>query len=448
MYLMLQYKLNNNSTKKYMKHLKKAGYHGGINLVKELLEYKLIQEVIVFNIETERLEWCNADKILSLIKDGMIVNLQDDGSGRRAHKFKVGNRYARVTRVYENEGDNWLDYSPNNYLMGLVGASTDGQYIIAVTLRGELRFIGVQDIIDRRVDPNCYVFTDCFLGKDEEAIDISDKVLRRDPTKGEELRLKELSNRNDVLNITGNEGIYWSSYGSLHINKEVRQLDIREANFIGLTLRNKIETYDDVCKLFGARMMQKMASGLSYDGDQPKLLETVNIQSGKLYISSKVFWNTFKLETLSLPDELEYIGEDNFVRTNLKDIDLSNCKNVAEIGRGSFSLNQYLEKLILPTGCKKIHYDSYSDNTRLKELTFPKNLEYVNCVSILSNQKLEKIVLPEIRFKGLKDILKCARRSADCIYDLPNIKMIVTTKRNTDIAKVLANGRDIIRVID
>lgn len=434
--LILDYKINERKLNKARRCIMKSCRSSEELLA--LLNGNTIEDVIVFNTETERVEHYKNKEMLDLVSQGRIANLPLDGK-RREWKCRLGSRY--IVLAYAWESGLVVRESlekPKDEIVGVVGTSTDEQYIIGVTLDGKVRFIRFQDIIDGNIGENSDILKYCLKDTIEpeiEEVDLSNILLKREVTDEEKIRLRELSDRNNMLSITGNTELYWSSDGSLYIDR-----DIKEVNFIGLKSNNNCMSAK-YCKNILDRLL------LDFDGNQPKILESINIQNGALYIPDKLFWSAYKLSSLRLPDDLAHIGEGNFVNTQLKEIDLSNCNNVKSIGWSSFSSNSMLEKLIFPNRCKIIGDNSYEKNSRLKELTFPKDLERIECHSLFTNTMLEKLVLPEAKFTGVMNYFGWRQTFKTFEGYIPNLKMIVTTRRNMGSAKVLAYGRDIIKVI-
>lgn len=385
----------------------------------ELVNSGLINEVLVYNTETERVETYNNDKIASLLAAGKIGNILTARNSSSRCFFRLGDKRMDITEawgpraVYYRYVDDLKDQ-----LICVVGTSIDEKYLVAITVRGEHRFISFEDIKNVNIGKNGIALLEHvseMVGKVKLSIDVTDIMIRKELTKEEEHRLQDIADKNNILAVMGNKDMKWSSDGSLHVDDNIRYIIANELDFFSVNS-------DD---------------GLG-------LIEGVNIQHGLLNIPSRMFWHSYKLEQLHLPDELQSIGERNFVNTQLREVDLSNCTNVKSIGAGSFSVNNILEKLILPTRCEKITYGSCDRNRNLRELIFPKDLRHVDYDSLSSNHKLEKIVLPEIEFNAVQYIMCDGVNSYE--NTLSNLSEIVTSRVNLENAKILAGGRDIIKI--
>lgn len=126
----------------------------------------------------------------------------------------------------------------------------------------------------------------------------------------------------------------------------------------------------------------------------PNSLKEVNVLGGKLY--SYVFAGCKSIEALSLGESVESL-ESNFISncTNLTQLDLSNCKNLKEIGKNAFA-NSYITSLTIPSSVEVIKETAFKGSKALKEVLFEENsnLKTIEKYAFQQCTLLEKLILP------------------------------------------------------
>lgn len=100
-------------------------------------------------------------------------------------------------------------------------------------------------------------------------------------------------------------------------------------------------------------------------------------------IETAAFSGCENLSSIQFPATLTKIGDDAFQQTRLTEVDLSNCKNITEIGAWAFSRCASLEKVVLNDNISSIGEGAFFDNAQLVEFNIP-----ASCTSI-SNYMLK-----------------------------------------------------------
>lgn len=372
----------------------------------DLLKSGIIEEVRLYDTGVYKHRVYDNSSVIRLVKDRKIVNAVMNTDWNNKFMCIAGDECVGLPSLVDLKipKENSLDR-----LLSVVALSCDNKYVIGVTLGGYHKCISIQDIKDRLFGLNNKILLKCRGQYRGIAEDVTSKLLKVELPISERLRLSAIDNKNKVLDVIGNSSMKWMSDGSLYLQKGIKHLSVAEL--------------DSLC--------------IHTNKSRLEILETLTIKHGKLKIPDSLFLSCTQLEQLHLPDELMYIGGNNFTCTKLRDIDLRNCLNLKSIGESSISANSMLERLCLPDNCKKLSWGACCNNPSLKELILPKKLDDFNIGELLYKcDKLERLVLPEVKieFRGNRK------------NHLPKLREIVTSRENLGIAKNLADGRDVITV--
>ncbi|MFC0852741.1 leucine-rich repeat protein [Halalkalibacter oceani] len=124
------------------------------------------------------------------------------------------------------------------------------------------------------------------------------------------------------------------------------------------------------------------------------------------------------IETLELPDTLEYIGNRAFAYNDLRDIEVPD--NVTEIGRYAFS-NNNLTGVIIPDSALRIDVNAFADNN-LTEVIISDSVLTIGQYAFFTNN-LTEVVIPdsvthiENYALGRNDLTKVTVLNPDAIFD-------------------------------
>jgi len=136
-----------------------------------------------------------------------------------------------------------------------------------------------------------------------------------------------------------------------------------------------------------------------YDWDK---LETVDFKEGLQQIAAMAFYNT-KIENIHLPDSIEYISTGAFMKSSLKEVDLSNCHKLKEIGDEAFYDNN-ITKVSLSPKLQKVNGGAFMENN-------------VNYLTIFPNTKYDKESFDQSLIKQLSNFNKTMPEREEPNYD-------------------------------
>lgn len=398
----------------------KIGYGPHENFL-HMVKDNRITEVRIYDTETRKHRLYENTEVIKVAARDKIANvLLGAGITDNSTGFRVGKLHMELPSLWDlaTGGSTGIPVGDPDKLLNIVGISCDGSCVIGVTLGGDHKFIRIRDIIDTNFGKCNEILSRILIRKSrfKDVVDLTSLLVRMNPSKLEELRLSEIGNRNTVLCVTGNDKMYWSSDGSLCLKDGVRRVNLKELGQVGM--------YTDFTKLSN--------------------IEDFTVQHGRLRIPDRLFFITDRLRHVHLPDELLSVGLSNFSKTGLRKLDLRNCLQLKNIDMISFSQNPILEELYLPDNITTLAKESCSKNPELKILKLPRNLETLYGSCLTGNNKLEKLILPEVKFELVTSSMFISPR-----WRSENgLKEIVTSRVNLDSAKILANGKDIIKLMD
>lgn len=138
-------------------------------------------------------------------------------------------------------------------------------------------------------------------------------------------------------------------------------------------------------------------------------IETVSFESNKTRVQSYQFYGFNKLNNVVIPDTITEIYPAAFKNcTSLSSLTLNN--NISYIGSGAFS-NTKIKEVSIPNSCGIIHKNSFSDNTELTKVTIPNSIDIIEEEAFNNCSKLKEVIIdepvePELgqQGKGLKRI--------------------------------------------
>ena len=138
-------------------------------------------------------------------------------------------------------------------------------------------------------------------------------------------------------------------------------------------------------------------------------IETVSFDSNKTRVQSYQFYGFNKLNNVVIPDTITEIYPAAFKNcTSLSSLTLNN--NISYIGSGAFS-NTKIKEVAIPNSCGIIHKNSFSDNTELTKVTIPNSIDIIEEGAFNNCSKLKEVIIdepiePELgqQGKGLKRI--------------------------------------------
>lgn len=162
----------------------------------------------------------------------------------------------------------------------------------------------------------------------------------------------------------------------------------------------------------------------------PSTLRTIGFQSGST--ANYIFKACKKLESIDLPQNISYIGENAFAKTDLKMISIPNSvkyiceyafhdcnqlhsirmsENAIHIGHSCFKGCISLVKIKLPKSLTEIETEAFSNCTSLSEVVWGDNVKYIeekafhNCSSLTSIEfPLNLELIGESAFEGCSSL--------------------------------------------
>ena len=138
-------------------------------------------------------------------------------------------------------------------------------------------------------------------------------------------------------------------------------------------------------------------------------IETVSFDSNKSRVQSYQFYGFNKLNNVTIPNTITEIYPAAFKNCiALGSLTLNN--NISYIGSGAFS-NTKIKEVSIPNSCGIIHKNSFSDNTELTKVTIPNSIDIIEEGAFNNCSKLKEVIIdepvePELgqQGKGLKRI--------------------------------------------
>jgi hypothetical protein len=168
-----------------------------------------------------------------------------------------------------------------------------------------------------------------------------------------------------------------------------------------------------------------------YIGDDAELEIPAEIDGAAVKgIGDFAFVRSGNLESITLPENLMYIGNSAFYRSGIKNLVIPD--SVEFIGEDAFCYCYNLESVTLPKNLEKIEYGTFDTCAQLRSVTLPENLKYIGESAFEYCVELENVVIPD----GVKSIDLCA--FTNCL----KLKSITIPKSVTDIGKNVFSESD------
>lgn len=173
-------------------------------------------------------------------------------------------------------------------------------------------------------------------------------------------------------------------------------------------------------------------NGIYYYGSLPAL-ESINIPDTVEYIGNNCFQNTPLLKSFDMPDNIQYIGMNAFYNSGIKNINLKNAK---WIGYRSFMNCNNLKEVEIPASI--VNYPNISDLNYDNRYGFISGPPYNGAEAFSNCQMLKRVILPNNMTTLPYGIFKDCIRLSD--INLDNIRILQKESlRNTSVNIDLEN---------
>lgn len=185
------------------------------------------------------------------------------------------------------------------------------------------------------------------------------------------------SSLNEVKMPPNLEKLYKGVFMSTNVKEVIFSDTLKEIGINNFALTKNLDKVD-----FGNTLETIPASCFEKSSIKEVVAENVNT------IDSYAFKNATNLESINFSN-IKYVGEEAFLNTSIKEIELSNCSIKLNSFRGS-----KLEKLTLNGNCGSIEYGAFKDCSNLKTVEINGSLDSINSNAFAST-KIESIELPD-----------------------------------------------------
>ena len=173
-------------------------------------------------------------------------------------------------------------------------------------------------------------------------------------------------------------------------------------------------------------------NGIYYYGSMP-VLESINMPDTVEYIGNNCFQNTPLLKSFDMPDNIQYIGMGAFYNSGIKNI---NLKNVKWIGYNSFTNCNNLKEVEIPASI--VNYPNLSDLNYDNRYGFISGAPYNGYEAFSVCQMLKRVILPNNMTTLPYGMFKNCIRLSD--INLDNIRILQRESlRNTSVNIDLEN---------
>lgn len=162
------------------------------------------------------------------------------------------------------------------------------------------------------------------------------------------------------------------------------------SNLSTVTLSNKLEGIENA-SFSGCVKLNKITipTSVTYIGENAFLgsgLTTISIPKNVESIGDRAFKNCTNLKTATIANQKAYVGEDAFENCGITLLSVSQT----EVGRSSYANNNDLKTLTLKEGVTTLEYRSFYRCENLENITFPKSLEKIGAASFDETKWMEK----------------------------------------------------------